>query len=1342
MSTAYRSILSGNSCPNDTSAIFALEVIPKAVGGIISVLGSNGIAVCKGDSKTLSVIGNVGSIQWQTLSNDNTWTDVSGETSTSCTFSNVTSSKSYRVLANTLSGICPSASSNTIQFSIIEPPVSTSINGLVTRLCSGSATSLTLTSGYKGTILWQKSTNWNVSNPTWTSAGSSPTLATGTLNSSTAFRVTLSNNPCPAVSTANFVVSVDPLAVSGNIVSSESCLGNSLSMSLSGYVGSSIQWQSSSTASGTFSNIDGATSSTYITPALVSNSNKHFKAIVTSGVCNAKATSPVKSIVVSPLSVAGTISGTTTVCPGGGGTLTITGQTGTIQWQYSRNGILFYDVPTATSDTVSTFNTTSANGNATTYIVNGLTTTIFFRAKVTSGVCSSVYTESKQFVVKNTATAGTITGVNQLCVTGNTGTSLTLSGYEGTITWQKSSNWTAASPIWTTLTGMSSVLATGVLTAGNIAYRASVTIGSCSIVNTNPFVISVYAAAVAGTITANDLNGSAVCSGSNKSLKVSGNIGTIQWQYSTTSATTGFSDVFGAQGISLQTFENITANIWYRVIVTNGTCTVKQTSSVFAVTPKQPTVSGSITGLVSTICASTGTTLSLVGSSGTILWQKSTNWDAASPIWANITGTTSTLSTGNLTASTAYRAVVSNNPCPSSTTSNFVVNVDPIAVGGTIVSVNNSCIGSNVTFNLSGYTGSSIQWQTSSVSSGPFTDINGETGTSYTINNISLTTNKYYKAVVTSGVCVSKATSVLKTITVNPFSVAGSIVGGGIICPNAGGTVSLSGNTGSVQWQYSPNGTNYFNVPSSTSDTVSLFNTTSLNGTSSNYVVTGVTGNVYFRAKVTSGACSSTYTPAKQFIVKNAATAGTISGTSELCVTSNTGTTLTLAGSEGSITWQKSTNWTAVSPTWTAISGATANSYTTGVLTASNTAYRASVTIGSCSTVFSPIHTLKVYAAAVAGTAAVNDATGLTVCSGGTKALKLTGNTGSIQWQSSATATGPWTDVTDAQTSPFTFVNINDNTWYRALVTSGVCSTTQTSNVLAITVKQPTVSGAISSLASTVCSGTATTLSLTGSSGTIQWQKSTNWTAASPTWVSVTGTTTSLSTGNLTTSTAYRVILSNSPCPTSTTSVIAITVNPAVVTKTITANVTSPSGLTATNAICLNSTIIKTLTLGAGYVGTIQWQKATTSTGPFTDIAAANASSFTITNPLVGANYYRIKLSSGVCNDGFTTPLVVYYKNCLISKSTDSISQPVDVFLDALLYPNPFEEYCNLFVSNAGNEMVTIRIYNLEGELLEEIESSPSELTETKVGDQLSRGVYVIHIAQGNRQKKFRVIKN
>ena len=74
---------------------------------------------------------------------------------------------------------------------------------------------------------------------------------------------------------------------------------------------------------------------------------------------------------------------------------------------------------------------------------------------------------------------------------------------------------------------------------------------------------------------------------------------------------------------------------------------------------------------------------------------------------------------------------------------------------------------------------------------------------------------------------------------------------------------------------------------------------------------------------MTSGACTPATTAAFQVVVNQPSVAGTISGTNGLCKP-NTGTALTLDGSTGSIVWQKSVNWTAASPTWTAITGATA----------------------------------------------------------------------------------------------------------------------------------------------------------------------------------------------------------------------------------------------------------------------------------------------------------------------------------------------------------------------------------------------------------------------------------
>jgi hypothetical protein len=121
-------------------------------------------------------------------------------------------------------------------------------------------------------------------------------------------------------------------------------------------------------------------------------------------------------------------------------------------------------------------------------------------------------------------------------------------------------------------------------------------------------------------------------------------------------------------------------------------------------------------------------------------------------------------------------------------------------------------------------------------------------------------------------------------------------------------------------------------------------------------------------------------------------------------------------------------------------------------------------------------------------------------------------------------------------------------------------------------------------------------------------------------------------------------VLTNAPCLSSKAEYIVVTVDPKVVVKTITANVTSPTGTTATTAICASTE--KILTLGAGYVGSIQWQRATTAAGPWTSIDGATSATYTVSNPSIGANYFRVKLTSGACAAGYTIPIAVYYKAC------------------------------------------------------------------------------------------------
>jgi hypothetical protein len=146
--------------------------------------------------------------------------------------------------------------------------------------------------------------------------------------------------------------------------------------------------------------------------------------VLTSAPCTPATTSSV-SITVSPTSVAGSIGGgDVTVCPGSNNTvLTLSGHTGTIQWQSSSDNNTFNDISGETG---------------TTYTATNLASTTYYRAVVTSAPCSAATATAVAITVGNTAVAGSISGGGVFCGGGTA--MLTLTGYNGSIQWQSSTD--------------------------------------------------------------------------------------------------------------------------------------------------------------------------------------------------------------------------------------------------------------------------------------------------------------------------------------------------------------------------------------------------------------------------------------------------------------------------------------------------------------------------------------------------------------------------------------------------------------------------------------------------------------------------------------------------------------------------------------------------------------------------------------------------------------------------------------------------------------------------------------------------------------------------------------
>ena len=86
----------------------------------------------------------------------------------------------------------------------------------------------------------------------------------------------------------------------------------------------------------------------------------------------------------------------------------------------------------------------------------------------------------------------------------------------------------------------------------------------------NAITTTVNATSVAGSISG---GGVSVVSGSNSTtLTLSGYTGSIQWQSSTTSSSSGFSNI-GSATSATYTATNLSAATYYQAVVTNGVCT-------------------------------------------------------------------------------------------------------------------------------------------------------------------------------------------------------------------------------------------------------------------------------------------------------------------------------------------------------------------------------------------------------------------------------------------------------------------------------------------------------------------------------------------------------------------------------------------------------------------------------------------------------------------------------------------------------------------------------------------------------------------------------------------------
>jgi len=177
-----------------------------------------------------------------------------------------------------------------------------------------------------------------------------------------------------------------------------------------------------------------------------------------------------------------------------------------------------------------------------------------------------------------------------------------------------------------------------------------------------------------------------------------------------------------------------------------------------------------------------------------------------------------------------------------------------------------------------------------------------------------------------------------------------------------------------------------------------------------------------------------------------------------------------------------------------------------------------------------------------------------------------------------------------------------------------------------------------------ICYNTSTTISLTGSVGTIQWKSSVNGVD----WINVTGgsggTTDSYTTPLLTVNTMYKAVVKSGVCNEMESAVITITIN----------SLTNGGTISGSNGVC-NGINSSTLTL-TNYNGSIlKWQSSADFdfSGTIVDIAYTS-NQINITN-LNNTMYYRALVQSGVCNSQFSDiGTILVYTNTIGGTVSDN----------------------------------------------------------------------------------------
>ena len=856
--------------------------------------------------------------------------------------------------------------------------------------------------------------------------------------------------------------------------------------------------------------------------------------------------------------------GTYTYSGSGQGPTAVTGNSGsgTVTWSYVGTGGTTYSASSTLPTNAGTYTATAsvtANGN---YGSATSSATAFSIGKVALTI-----TAGNQSVCYGTA-AATVTGAGSYTPTGfvNSETAAVIGGSATYTTTYTAS--TAGGTAGVTITPITSSL-----TATNYSFSAAtgaITINALPAISSSPSGQSVGAGAGTAIFT----------------VTATGAGLTYQWQENTGGSFMNITNggIYSGATTATLTLTNPTSGLngyTYRCVV-SGTCTPSVNSSAATLTVTSNTITtGTIGSGTTTYCASTASvnvpfTYSpagnfLSGGSCTFTAQLSDasgGWSSPVTLQSVVSTASSpqsisvTIPSGTSTGTGYKIRVVSNSPAVTGADNGtaLTINAIPSISASPSTSTQTVCVGSSLTALSVTASGAGITYQwyyNASNSNSGGTAVS--TGTGYTTSSFTpsnSTASAYYYYCVVSATCtpaVTSAVSGLITVNVLPAISASPSTSTQTVCVGSSLTalsVTASGAGITYQW--------YYNASNSNSGGTAV--STGTGYTTSSFTPSNSTASAYYYYCVVSGTCTPAVTSAVSGLITvnslPAISASPSTSAQTICVGSSL-TALSVTASGAGITYQWYYNASNSNSGGTAVS--TGTGYTTSSFTPSNSTASAYYYYCVVSATCTPAVT-----SAVSGLITVNVLPAIsaspststqTVCVGSSlTALSVTASGAGItyQWYYNAsnsniggTAVSTGTGYT---TSNFTPSNSTASAYYYYCVVSGTCTPAVTSAVSGlVTVQATSVAGTALASAASICTGTSTTVSLSGNTGSsIQWQQSIDNSGWSTVSGGSGGTTSTYTTAALSSGLYYRAQVTNGVCSVANSSGVLVAVNTSI----------------------------------------------------------------------------------------------------------------------------------------------------------------------------------------------------